>query len=480
MKKKTISFKWIVLIIFIIILSINSNIYATTISLDDSGFYIINNIKLAGNKLTKDKIIYREITFQIRDSIGKNNLDQEISKSKENLLNTTLFNFVTFEKINIDSTYINIYVILEERWYIWPNPIFEYYDRNLSSFIHNKDWSRINYGLYISHNNFRGRKEILRLKFRIGYKEHFAIYYHKPNLDKDQKHGITADLSYFRRHESDLKTENNQVMYFKDKNQFLWQQLGLRLIYYYRPLYYNTHKLSIQYDQFKIADTLAFLNPDYLSNGNIIQKIPAISYQFIRDKRDSKPYPLKGYYLDIFAKIEGFNIPSLNDYNNSYIKAVISYYGKLSNSLFYSNGIKWKLSSNNNPPYFRNYALGYSDFMHGFEYYVIDGPHYLISKSYLKYELISPRVTELRYVPLKKFRKVHYALYTNLFFDFGYVNNKYADPSNNMTNKLLYSTGFGIDYVTYYDIVVRFELAINQFGEYGFYLHLDAPILKGN
>ncbi|MBN2520175.1 MAG: hypothetical protein JXB17_06710, partial [Bacteroidales bacterium] len=125
MKKSNTNFKQFILIIFIIILSINSNIYAKNEYLQVSDFYIINNIKLAGNKLTKDKIIYREITFQIGDSIEKNILNQQISKSKENLLNTSLFNFVTFEKINIDSTYINIYVILEERWYIWPNPIFE-------------------------------------------------------------------------------------------------------------------------------------------------------------------------------------------------------------------------------------------------------------------------------------------------------------------------------------------------------------------
>lgn len=456
-----------------------SNHSDTINALDNNGSCVINTIILEGNNITKDNIILRELTFKEKDIINKSEIQHQIQKSKENLLNTSLFNFVTIESVFLDSLTIDIYIILEERWYIWPNPIFEHADRNFSRFIANKNWDKINYGMAVIYNNFRGRKETLKFTTRFGYKEQFAMYYSKPNLDKEQKHGITFDFSYFRKHESDIQTTNNDVIYFEFEKNYLWKLLGSRITYSYRPLHYNHYKTSFQYTYIQVHDTIVKLNPNYLGNRKSKQALLGISGQFVQDKRDSKAYPLKGYYLDIVIKQDGFKI--LNDFSNTYVQTVSSYFGKISENFYYSTGLKWKLSSNKKLPYYKKNCLGYSDFLHGFEYYVVDGSDYILSKNNLKYQLLAPRIETLKYIPFKKFNKIHYAIYLNLFFDMGYVYDKYPPLNNNtMVNKFLYSTSIGLDYVTYYDQTLRFEYSLNQFGEHGFFFHFGAPILDRN
>lgn len=101
---------------------------------DSSSKYIIKEIITDGNKITKRSIILRELTFSTGDTLAGTILEEKIEKSRENLLNTTLFNFVTFRTVPFDENNIYVIITLDERWYIWPNPIFEHADRNLSAF----------------------------------------------------------------------------------------------------------------------------------------------------------------------------------------------------------------------------------------------------------------------------------------------------------------------------------------------------------
>ncbi len=79
-------------------------------------------------------------------------------------------------------------------------------------------------------------------------------------------------------------------------------------------------------------------------------------------------------------------------------------------------------------------------------------------------------------VELSQFGKIFYALYANLFFDMGYAYNKVYDVDNELANQWLWGTGLGIDFVTYYDLVIRFEYTFNKQGDQGFFINLVAPI----
>jgi len=58
----------------------------------------------------------------------------------------------------------------------------------------------------------------------------------------------------------------------------------------------------------------------------------------------------------------------------------------------------------------------------------------------------------------------------------GYAYNKVSDPNNALSNQILWGTGVGIDFVTYYDVVIRFEYTLNKQKDHGFFINLVAPI----
>ena len=114
----------------------------------------ISKIIINGNKITKNDIITRELTFKKDSTYNFINLETNIIKSKENLTNLQLFNFIEIEKKIINKN-AEITVNLIERWYIKPFPIFELSERNFNSWwkefkrSNYSDFSRANYGLFL-------------------------------------------------------------------------------------------------------------------------------------------------------------------------------------------------------------------------------------------------------------------------------------------------------------------------------------------
>ncbi|MEP7169786.1 MAG: POTRA domain-containing protein, partial [Bacteroidota bacterium] len=124
---------------------------------------IVKQILLVGNKITKPSIITRELFFHEGDTLSNYVLQDAMKRSRENLLNTSLFNFVEIydQPDANDSTQTFVIVRVTERWYLFPLPIFELVDRNFNEWWLKKDFSRTNYGAYIVRENFLGRKQSL-------------------------------------------------------------------------------------------------------------------------------------------------------------------------------------------------------------------------------------------------------------------------------------------------------------------------------
>jgi hemolysin activation/secretion protein len=100
-------------------------------------------------------------------------------------------------------------------------------------------------------------------------------------------------------------------------------------------------------------------------------------------------------------------------------------------------------------------------------------------RSNVKYQLVKPNVKKVKEGQEKnKFKNLQYAFYLNAFADAGYVVNKFTE-NNPLNNKMLYSWGLGLDFVTYYDMVFRFEYAFT-YNSYesinGFYIAFGMPI----
>ena len=106
---------------------------------------------------------------------------------------------------------INFTIDLVEEWYVWPYPILEISERNFNVWWDDfqssnyKDFSRFNYGVFLNIENFRGLNELLHIKFRKGFKEHYMLRYEVPYLNKLESFGLNTHIELFRRKKHTLE-----------------------------------------------------------------------------------------------------------------------------------------------------------------------------------------------------------------------------------------------------------------------------------
>jgi outer membrane protein assembly factor BamA len=455
------------LLIFVIFL-FSATVYA------QNNYIKINGIGISGNSQTRESVITRELTFKTGDTISYSSIDDIIARSRENLLNTSLFNFVTITKNTIDDR-TDISIVVEERWYTWPSLILKYEDRNFSAWLKAKDLSKSRYGISVDRFNCFGRKETLNLSFSFGFANQLIISYKNIALDRNRRHFIGADIEFSNEDEVIFKTHFNEPLIYKSRFHTVFQRKKYTLNYLYRPYIYYTHSFYLNYFEYSLQDTIIKLNPDYFGNNISTQKCFTFDYVFTRDTRDSKAYPLKGLFFETLVRQTVSTPFSKYSFYSTSILPSFYKYVQLNNRLYYAGGINFKFSFSSRYSYFYSKSLGYKYNLHGFEYNTIEGQQFIVVKNLIKFTLLKTRVTRLKFIPINKFNKIPYAVYLNIFNDAGYVNNKYKTPENSYSNRIIYSVGAGLDLVTYYDRTLRADYSINCFGKSGIYLHLTAP-----
>ena len=232
----------------ILFLSLNLPVSSLCQESSSPPFYVINDIIIEGNITTKKHIIYRELLFSIGDTIYEENMQETFKRSKENLLNTFLFNFVTIDTMTTGQNKLNIQINLKERWYTWPFPIFELADRNFNVWWETKDFARTNYGFYLTKFNFRGRKETLTLNLRFGYDQQYLIAYNMPYLNSKQTIGTGLMAGYSQNHEIAYKTTESRQAFYKDPDKNVRESYFGRINYTNRQGFYNKHTVFAQYN----------------------------------------------------------------------------------------------------------------------------------------------------------------------------------------------------------------------------------------
>jgi hypothetical protein len=436
---------------------------------------VIGKIFIKGNKITKDNIILREMEVHSGDTVSAQQLKKKLVASRENLLNRGLFNFVKIRPQSELSGKVDLYISVVERWYIWPIPILSVTDRNFNVWWENKDLNRIDYGINLKINNFRGRMEVLNLILQNGYNKSFQVKWETPYINKKQTWGIGFWAGLILNHEADYATRNNKLIYYGEPNHFVKKNFFAKLSFSYRPKYRYLNTFYIKLNHYNFSDSLLARNHYYAYDESSFTYL-SFRYNFKLDYRDYAPYPLNGYYFEVDFQKNGLGILNKKvDLISTYI--AFDRYFHLKNRWYYAFNISSKIVPNKYRPYFLEKGLGYPPFtLRGYELYVINGMWTNIFRSNLKYNLIPKRVIQLPYIKSEKFGKFFYAMYANLILDVGYVMDRKNDRTDPMANKLIYGTGLGIDYVTYYDTVIRFEYIWNGQHQSNFFISLVAPI----
>ena len=114
------------LVFALLMLSINTFSQSDIIHIptDSTDYFVVKNITFEGNKVTKERIILRELNFHIGDTIKRIEIEERFKSSANNVTNTSLFNFVTITKKSISFIEIEVNIKVQERWYFWGSPIF--------------------------------------------------------------------------------------------------------------------------------------------------------------------------------------------------------------------------------------------------------------------------------------------------------------------------------------------------------------------
>jgi len=432
----------------------------------------IKCINIEGNKRTHIDIILRELTFNQSDSIDILDLNQHINRSRENIYNLGLFNFVELSYDSID-LYNNIELTIDvlERWYLWPIPIVEHTARNFGAWLHEREYDRISLGIFVMSFNMRGRNETLMLKIRPGWREQYGFLYSIPTLNKNKTLGLTFTYLNYRNKFFLANINENRAVYHSSSDYSHFQNLA-NLTFSYRPYLYFINKLSVTYNDFYITNSVLNTNPDYIGKSKNSAKYFSLAIETIFDKRNIAAYPTKGYLAGTKLQKNGFG------FFDSEIK---NFFVELYGSKYYNPFERFVLASYLNigikdidyKSFIFEQAVGYNNYVRGMEMNIINGRSSFLSKTNLAYNILKTRVNSFGPEKYNKFLKLHYAAYLTFNFDMAYVYHPF--PSQTMQNNLVCGYGPGIDIVTYYDRVFRIEYSMNSFGEKRVYLHFHAP-----
>lgn len=441
--------------------------------LKGDAWLIVQDIYIEGNLKTHRKVILSELPFAIGGAVSINDLMGQIERARENLQNTSLFNLVEIEFSYPDSKSIIFAITVKERWYIWAFPIFEQEGRNFSDFLRVNDGSYFNYGLYAKHDNFRGRRESLRLRMVTGYKKQFIFSYHNPGLNQQSGWGVS--MNWLWNDQVSYTTDKDKQVFLKTMGSRLLTKSGVEVSYFYRHNLDHHHKVFLGYQNVDASDTLMAMNPHFLPDGESLSETLEVGYQYTYDRRNSRVYPLSGTFIDVAFSRKGFGV--ISDYEGFFqLLATASYQQALLDRVYYSSKGFVSAVDADEVPYVFAMGLGYNEFLNGFEFYVVDGPTYGGVQNKLLFELIPRRDKTLRWIPLEQFSQFHYAFYLKLHLDAGYVLNDNALEGNRMANSLLLGYGLGLDMVTFYDKVLSLNYSFNNFGDQGFHFQFNLSL----
>lgn len=436
---------------------------------------VIEDIQIIGLQKTKRYIVIRELEIGIGDTIDIEDTSAVFARQRDNIFNTTLFNEV---KVYVSPSQnekgkVTLQVAVKERWYVFPVPILELADRNFNEWWQqrNKDFSRLEYGLRLYHYNFRGRNEKIKLVLQQGFTPKYELFYTFPYINKKLKTGVKFSFSYSENKQVGYTLEDHQLTYFKgekvNRKRFYTGVTFLR-----RENLYTNHELSFIFRDNTISDSILQVAPSYFLTGNTKLQFLELKYTWKYDKRDIKYFPLKGGKVEGFVEKIGVGI--WDDVNQFTIGADAQYLYSIHKKWYAGHSIKGELSTLKQQPFFLNHALGYQqNFVRGYELSVINGQHYVLQKSAIKY-LALDKTIRIKKIPFSQFNEIPIKVMFNLFVDYGYVKSNDVLPTTTLVNKNLLGYGVGMDIATYYDLVMRVELSRTIENKGGIFVHFKS------
>jgi len=435
---------------------------------DDKTPVIIADIYIVGNKKTKPYIIEREIPFKIGNAILLSELPEKMELARQQLMNTALFIDVEVKLDRQVDDLAFIKVTVKERWYLFPLPYFKIVARNFNEWWtdYNRSLSRVNYGLKFSQNNFSGRNDNLRLYLVTGYSQLVSFSYSQPAADKSLKFGFDVGFDYSRNKEVAYKTDSNKMMLYKEDDNFLTKSFRGEIGFSYRPKIRTRHFIRFSYSTSTVDTTVLKLNPDFFPSSKTRVDILDITYAINYNNVDYIPYPTKGVTFSGSLLKRGLS----KDIDMWQLNATATYtipvFTKSQIYLQATGTLKVPFDQ----PFYNKRLFGYGDlYMRGLEAYVADGVAGFVARVTARREVLNFKIKPP--IVIQGHDKIPFRILLKAYGDLGYAYDKQPSHYSSLSNKWLRSWGVGIDVVSFYDFVIRFEYSFNQLNQQGLFLH---------
>lgn len=443
---------------------------------DSTEVLTIDRIFIEGNYKTKPHIITRELSFSTDSSYMRYQLDSMFVWNRNRVYNTNLFNSVSIDLVNVQDNHADVKITVDERWYLYPFPIFRLIDRNFNDWWVNRDrdLSRVNYGLKLTQFNFRGRGEVLRLWLQTGFETVVNLYYQVPYIDKKQNNGLLISSSYFEAKNVPVVTRENVRRFASSQEEVLRRAYTNTIAHSYRSSFYSYHNTSIGHIRVDIADTVARLNENYLGDARTQQQYLTLGYTYVWDKRNNVNYPTKGSFHRAGLTKVGLG---LYDDGVDYWRARVrlTKYTAFKDNWFLVNNLS-VLSTFpvKDRAYFNYNSIGFlKEVIRGYDLRIIEASSYVLQRNEFKHQLFGRKYDISKVMPLRQFQTFPITIYGKVFFDQGYaVGFPNYEGSELLTDKYLYSIGTGIDLVLVNDVTFRFEFSRNGEDETNFFINI--------
>jgi outer membrane protein assembly factor BamA len=251
--------------------------------------------------VTKERTLRAELDFHEGDSLMVADLPVRLEANRRRLYNLQLFHAVLMQASCGGSGELTLLINVQERWYILPTPIFSLADPNINRWLArpaNQRWQRLDYGLHLTHTNFRGRAEQLTANLQLGFNRKYELFYEAPGLGRRRRVGVGFGISYYQSRNLDYATffDRPTPLLEPEEGIFPIQRFyasgGIRL----RHTVQLVSAIDVSYHRDLISDTIYQLNPAYYL-GQQQRQYVEVSALITSNKRNTFAYPLTGQFM---------------------------------------------------------------------------------------------------------------------------------------------------------------------------------------
>jgi outer membrane protein assembly factor BamA len=397
--------------------------------------YIVDSITIAGNDITEEYIILRELTFQIGDTVTTS----QLLFNRERIISLRLFTKVDVIPVVINNKTI-ISIDLNEGWYLYPIPFIRRQNND----------SELSYGINISYKNFRGRNERLRTIISLGYDPFFSLLYQNPAIDYENNLGLSFALSLLNLNNKSASAKRLYGDDFDYKFYSIGFVLGKRFDQF-NDLYGGIGFTYVTAPENAIGKMTA--------SGKSIDRVISLTAGYTYDSRDLKQHSQEGIYTLAQLQHKGLGFSNIN--YNIFFLDFREYRGIVENL-----SARWRIALRHtfgkSIPYYDYSYFGYEEYVRGYSNESSEGNNFILTSIEVSYPIIKDFDFSIK-LPLipRQITSARIGIYLSVFTDAGQVFNNhqrfhFGDFSTGY--------GFGLTILALPYNAIRFEYAFNKFG----------------